>query len=838
MIQTKMILTVLAVAMLPMSKVCSAAQGGAASVRPEFVAPREFAWKALADPENTFWPGYFWCWNGPLKPDVLRRQLADMAAHDARSVCVLPLPHEFRPDNTNNEMDVDYLSPQFFERVKIAVDEAARLGMNYWLYDEGGWPSGQAAGRVLRARPDSAVRVLACDANGKWSPRTEGMCDLLNPQATKTFIGLTHERYAAAVGSHFGRTIKFTFTDEPAYRFPAPGSTIPWPNGAKDVFRRCFGYDATEKLAALRVTNMQELTPAQKRVRADLFDFWSQRFRDAYFLPLRTWTREHGLASAGHLGGEDETFGAVRYGYGHVMRQLRAMDIPGVDMIWRQVFPGQPNHHFPKFASSAAHQNGTALAFTEAFCVYGNGLTPAQMKWIIDFQRVRGITLLVNGCYPLSTHDHHMTGERPTFGPVDPLWDFLPELHRYVARLSYVLSCGQPVIETALYYPVRDIWASGDPADPALRGHDVLAQALFRRQCDFDLLDDDVLSDPKTRVEGGRLAVGRMRYRTIVVGPTQWMTDKSKKRLDDFRAAGGRVVHADDLGQIDAAVATIVPTVRLDPPSSDIRVLRRRWPGGGAAFFFNEGQQSYQGTASIKPSGKLYEVEPVTGVTRAVATTGSSNGEAGLPLNLAAGESLLLVAGSEGPSSEAAPPAARKVVQSVDLADGWTARVVRQFAVGEHDYEVRSMDKAEFKPVALGRWATACGLGEDFSGHVTYRRTVSVPESMRNGRLRLDLGGAEYAARVSIDGQKLGGVLWSPWQIELPPLKGRKEFVLEIDVANTLANELTSQRVRTAWAQRKGPGWPSPYHQRALEFEVQSRGGGLLGPVRLELATP
>ena len=110
------------------------------------------------------------------------------------------------------------------------------------------------------------------------------------------------------------------------------------------------------------------------------------------------------------------------------MRQLRAMDVPGVDMIWRQVFPGQPNHHFPKFASSAAHQNGTALAFTESFCVYGNGLTPAQMKWIVDFQYVRGITLLVSGCYPLSTHDHHMTGERPHFGPVDPLWDFLPDV--------------------------------------------------------------------------------------------------------------------------------------------------------------------------------------------------------------------------------------------------------------------------------------------------------------------------------------------------------------------------------------------------------------------------
>ena len=170
MIQTRTILAVFAIAALLAPGAWTAAQGGESLASPQFVGPRDFSWKSLADPENLFWPAYFWCWNGPLKPEVLRRQLADMAAHDARSVCVLPLPHEFRPDNTNNQMDVDYLSPQFFDRVKIAVDEAARLGMNYWLYDEGGWPSGQACGRVLRARPDSAVRVLACDAKGKWSP--------------------------------------------------------------------------------------------------------------------------------------------------------------------------------------------------------------------------------------------------------------------------------------------------------------------------------------------------------------------------------------------------------------------------------------------------------------------------------------------------------------------------------------------------------------------------------------------------------------------------------------------------------------------------------------------
>ncbi|MDY0168540.1 MAG: glycosyl hydrolase [Thermoguttaceae bacterium] len=841
---TKTILAVLIVSVMVAWEPSVAAEKGDVPGRPDFVASRDFSWKSLSEPENLFWPAYFWYWNGPPTPDVLREQLADMAEHDAPNVCVVPMPHEFRPVTMNTSMDVDYLSPEFFQRVKVAVDEAARRGMHYWIYDEGGWPSGQAAGRVVQTRPDVAVRVLRCNADGKWTPEIVGnwppgemgVADLLNPESTRTFISLTHQRYAAAVGSHFGKAIKLTFTDEPKYQAAVPGRVVPWPIGAEDVFRRWFGYDAMEALDAFRVTKMQDLTTAQKKARVDLFDFWSRQFRDAYFLELRDWARQHGLASGGHLDNENDTFAPVSRGFGSVMRPLRAMDVPGVDVIWRQLWLGKENHHFPKFASSAAHQNGTALALTESFGVYGNGLTPAQMKWLVDYQYVRGLTLLVCGVYPLSTRDHLMLGERPHFGRVNPLWDFLPDFHRYVARLGYLLSCGKPAIEIGLYYPVRDLWASADPADAAL--HDALARALLRRQCDFDIVDDDVLSAQPARVEDGALMVGAMGYRTIVVGPAKWMPQVVQDRLKALEAAGGQVIRIDDPGQIDAALAKIAPTIRCEPPSPDLRVLVRRWPGGGAAFLFNEGHDAYSGAASLTLDGNLHEVEPATGVTRLVRIARSSDGRVTIPLALAAGESMLLVSSSQTPQAGEAPPAARTVVQSVELADGWTARVDRQYAVGEHDYEVRPWDKAEFKPVSLGPWATTLNLGEDFSGHVTYRRTVKVPEALRGGRLVLDLGHVEYAARVRVDGQNVGCVLWNPWRLELPSLAGRSEFELEITVANTLANELTSQRVRDAWSNRKGPGWPGPYHQRELAFEAESRGGGLLGPVRLQLATP
>jgi hypothetical protein len=179
-----------------------------------------------------------------------------------------------------------------------------------------------------------------------------------------------------------------------------------------------------------------------------------------------------------------------------------------------------------------------------------------------------------------------------------------------------------------------------------------------------------------------------------------------------------------------------------------------------------------------------------------------------------------------------------KTGQSIVLADGWKARVDRQYVVGQHDFEIHERENARFQSVTLGRWASTLNLGADFSGHVTYRRTVTVPESMRGGRLMLDLGGLEYAARVKVDGEEVGCVLWSPWTIELPSLGDRTEFVLDIEMSNTLANELTSQPVRDLWGSMTGPGWPSSYNEREWAFEMESRGGGLLGPVTLHLLVP
>jgi len=812
----------------------------------------EFSRDKFMQPDAIYWPGYFWLWNGPLDVNVLREQLRDMKEHDARSVCILPMPREFRTRSTNNQMDVSYLSPEFFQRVKVAVEQAKRLGINYWLYDEGGWPSGQACGQVIKGHPELRASVMRLVEDGQWQIRKARGADRLNPKATQRFINLTHQRYHDAIGRHFGETILLTFTDEPSAGRVIPGKQIPWTQGFGDDFQKRFGYRVEEHLGVFE-KRPDELTTDNMRIRIDFFDCWTQRFLDAYFLPIQRWCHEHGVLSAGHLGGEDETIGVLKYGYGHILRTLRAHDVPGVDVIWRQIFPGKKNHHFPLYASTAAHQIGSPHAFTESFAVYGNGLTLEQMRWITDYQYVRGINLMVIGCYPLSTRDHLMCGERPHFGQINPLWDYIPLFHSYVARLGYALSCAQPIIETAVYYPVRDMWARG-LRDEVVDGYESLVDTLLQNQCGFDLIDDDVLADKATQVEAGLCRTGPMAYRNIIFGPCAWLKESSVKKLAEFVRSGGQLLclgrlpgtNGDNRDRLRASldeqsirhvhlfnsaeqVAKKIPAlVRLEPQCTSIRATGRRLTNGSIYFLWNEGQKAFNGSAHFQESGPANELDPHTGKILSLQKLRQKNEGSILSLHLEPGQSTLLIFAEI--AAEKLP--VWKEIATLSLTRGWQAHTLRQFDIGEHNYQSRKIH-SRWQPINLGPWRQC--FSEDFSGDVAYRISVPLKKQWHGSSLKLQIGRIEYAAKVRVNGLEAGTLIWPPWEIAIPQKVQNDSLELEIVVTNTLANLLTSEKVRNDWQSRQGPGWPGPYDARAAEFEKESRGGGLYGPVLLKV---
>lgn len=201
----------------------------------------------------------FWAWNGKLKPEELKRQI--------RTMKKMGLGGFFMHSRVG--LDTPYLSGEWFECIKACVDEAKKLDMNAWLYDEDRWPSGAAGGLVtknpkyrmrslvmekisdpkrMRLTKDTIAVFAASFKDGiltnakrlargkrlsgllpgetllKFSVKLQepsewyndcAYLDTLNHQAVKEFIRVTHEAYRKNISKEFGKTVPGIFTDEP-----------------------------------------------------------------------------------------------------------------------------------------------------------------------------------------------------------------------------------------------------------------------------------------------------------------------------------------------------------------------------------------------------------------------------------------------------------------------------------------------------------------------------------------------------------------------------------------------------------------------------------------------
>lgn len=90
----------------------------------------------LDSPHHRFRGAPFWSWNARLEPDELRRQIRVFKDMGFGGFFM----------HARVGLDTPYLGPEWFSCVRVCVDEAKRLGMNAWLYDEDRWPSGFAGG--------------------------------------------------------------------------------------------------------------------------------------------------------------------------------------------------------------------------------------------------------------------------------------------------------------------------------------------------------------------------------------------------------------------------------------------------------------------------------------------------------------------------------------------------------------------------------------------------------------------------------------------------------------------------------------------------------------------
>jgi hypothetical protein len=529
--------------------------------------------------------------------------------------------------------------------------------------------------------------------------------------------------------------------------------------------------------------------------------------------------------------------------------------VPGVDAIWRQIFPGRPrleqsnlgrlttaaNHFFPRYASSAASQTGSLQSLTETGAVYGGGLTFSQLRFVTLFQMVRGINIVNYMSLHYSSRGHLAAAMRPNFLAEPPHDLDLLAFNEMTARLSYLMSCGPICVDVALYMPMRDFWVD-DALSARTEGlYEAIALCLEQHQCYFDLIDDDVL-ETSSGFETGQVKTGLAIYSQLIIPACRFLPASSREALERFIRGGGQVFIVHEPGSLPEPTGSAIdqariisieqvpdlikPVVAIQPPNRGIRAIRRSLSDDSTLYLVtNEQESRTKQRVFFSESKPAYEVDLHSGSLTCLQLQ-CAGSQSCLDIALDSGEGRIFLFSNQhlvSSGSERIDPEQLTCLQTIT---SFTFRRLRRLCICSAGLESISLNETE-QTVTLGDWRSFAGY--DFSGDALYSAIFSRP--VDGGAIYLDLGEVRYTSEVLLNGASLGVRIMAPYVYHVPPDLLRAFNKLEIRVTNTAANEYVA---KSNWLTEKYTIKKlGSYHVLNTLFEQDSLSGGLFGPVRI-----
>lgn len=516
---------------------------------------------------------YSWIWNAPINREESEKQIDEFCEAGISGFYIIPLPKEFRPTTSRTFLEPGYLTDEFMILVEHAVSYAVKKGLAVWIYDEGGWPSGGACS-ITAKHNKKAVPILLktkkklamSGETVRYNHNTMGIfkdkeivsdgfvfkdeseiteyyieafgehpniVNIADESVTETFLNVTYEKYKSYLGKMFGKDVDTIFTDEPMLLENM------WQPNFEKLFFETYGYDLLPFLPCIFDENSPQ-TEKEYKARIDYGILLAKIFKKNYFEKVHQWCQKNKIKLAGHVNIDHTCDGGVRCRYGSVLNVLRDFDIPGVDVIWRQItIPKsgekpvkEGSSFFPRLASSAARQRGKNFSLTESFGVYGENLNPDEMRYVINYQAARGINLFNFMLCSYGKTIGLTFVESPSFASEKPGFYSLKHINDYVSRLSYVMSLGEIEGNSALYIPNNDIMAGGTISKEAMMFYDELGEKLEKENINFDIIDDEGIREAADL--GNGLKLGNAIYKSIVVPKCRYMPEDVKQKIAKY----------------------------------------------------------------------------------------------------------------------------------------------------------------------------------------------------------------------------------------------------------------------------------------------------------------
>lgn len=590
----------------------------------------------------------FWSWNDKLEPERLRSQIRDM--------------HELGMNgffmHARSGLETEYLSEEWYDAIKICIDEAEKYGMEAWSYDENGWPSGFAGGKLLDD-PYNHAKFIKAEVKNAFDPdalavyviengrsrRVNGpeenvneyftiykksdtsYVDTLNGAVTRKFIKETHQEYKKELGEKYWKKMPGFFTDEPQYfRY----ATV-WSDTLPELFEKEYGYDIFSALDAM----FTDFDGAQE-FRYDYWRLAHNLFINNFVKIIYEWCEENGCKLTGHA--VEETFLAGQmWCCGGVMPFYEYEHIPGIDHLGRNYDLGIAS----KQLGSAAAQLGKKKALSEMFGCCGWDVSPLELKRIAESQYVAGINIMCQHLYPYSERGGRKRDYPAHYSQHLPWQKQMKQFDQYFNRLGYTLSRGKEIAPVLVIHPIHSAWLNYKrelDAPTVAELEDSLRKVsweLYDRHIGFHYGDEDIMAR-HAKVEGSRIIIGEQSYTTVVLPRIYTLDSRTAALLKEFMEAGGKMIVTDcapdriDGRKAPGELGFIANNTSFDELSEanelrvstrvhDVRAMLRNTERGRLAFVVNLTGETLKGVRiGLKGAKHLNVLDIENGVFRKV----------------------------------------------------------------------------------------------------------------------------------------------------------------------------------------------------------------------------
>lgn len=602
------------------------------------------------NPGTAFSPLPFWFWNDELEEEEITRQIDDFHKKGVDGFVIHP--------RMGMQVEGGYLSDSYFKMVETALAAARKRRMLVVLYDEAMYPSGSAHGLVAKQNPLMAARCLYARPTGSYTlaegedaqmrmalqfnkdgkltdvltdveevpedytwydfilgftggtirgispdeedgkPNAPMASDLLNEEATDSFISCTHEAYYSRFSEDFGKTIIGFFTDEPSLsgRCADMNGRISWTYD----FHEAFGEEGGN---ALMLASLLFPT-ADKRIAKDAEYIYNmalkRRLAVSYYGKLSQWCEKHGIALMGHPASS------------HDMGLAATFDVPGQDLVWRMVTPEDAltsmDSVLAKCSADAARHKGISRNSCECFGACGKqdnpwDFTAAEMMWQLNFLFARGVNMIIPHAFYYSLRTELQSNERPPdVGPGNIWWSEYRPLANYIKRMSWLNATNH---NNPQYLVVA--------MEDNLPVHSV--KYLYENGYTFNYVTIEQLIND-AHIHDGIIRLDRYQYDTVLIDSRIRLTVEAVKKIGEFVTGGGKMYRGNDFGEYVKKHGK--KTSYFDAQNPNIRFVHLTKSGYPFFLLFNEGEEAVSGHLITDKSGACRRFDPFTGKTETV----------------------------------------------------------------------------------------------------------------------------------------------------------------------------------------------------------------------------